>query len=387
MRVLVNSIGTAGHVLPLISLAMAAREEGHEVRFAVEPHLASLAEARGFATVSLPTTAEVVDPEAARRAQVHRSSLSRPERARSVLTMFADRSRAGIAALMGEIDGFRPDVLLRDQAAFGAWAAASATGIPAACFSFFPNRREVLCSLVEEPLNQLRAEVGLPPEPGLESLEPSLHILGGPPGWYDAERDLGPNGLLIRPPVDVGDTSADLPREIGDLKRPVIYLSMGTFSQNNDALLVAIFEALDAIGATIITTAPPPAGAVTSRVLAYDWLPQVPLMTHVDAVVSHGGYGTIMTALSAGAPVLSIPLPMLDNRTNAKRLADTGAGLMIERSDLTPERVRDELERLLSTEFRSKAADVKSAIEALPGASSVVAALAALADRSEADHS
>ena len=379
MRVLVNSIGSAGHVMPLISLARAARDRGHEIRFAVEPPLASLAEARGFSTAALPTTAEVADPVAARRAQQHRRSLAGPERVRAVLASFVERSRAGVAALMDEIESFRPEVILRDQAAFAGWAAAEAAGVPAACFSFLPNRREVLAALVSEPMADLRAAVGLSPDPDLTSLDPPLHLLGGPPGWYDTDRDLGPGGLLIQPPVDVGDTIADLPSEFRDLETPVVYVTLGTVAGDDTAPLNEIFEALDSIAATVITTTRDPASSAGSRVLAYDWLPQVPLMNTVDAVVAHGGYGTIMTALCAGIPVLSIPLPMLDNRTNAKRLEASGAGLRIERADLTSARVRSALERLLEPEFRAAAAEVRKEIQALPGSGVAVDALAALA--------
>jgi UDP:flavonoid glycosyltransferase YjiC (YdhE family) len=379
MRVLVNSIGSAGHVMPLISLARAARDRGHEIRFAVEPPLANLPEARGFATVALPTTAEVADPVAARRAQQHRRSLAGRERVRAALASFVERSRVGAAALMDEIESFRPEVILRDQAAFGGWAAAEAAGIPAARPSFFPSGKEVLASLVAEPMADLRAAVGLDPDPDLASLDPPLHILGGPPGWYDTDRDLGPNGLLIQPPVHLGDTIADLPREIRDLEPPVVYVTPGTVAGDATALLDEIFEALDSIAATVITTTRHPTASLGSRVLTYDWLPQVPLMNYVDAVVAHGGYGTIMTALCAGIPVLSIPLPMLDNRTNAKRLEATGAGLILTRADLSPEKVRSALKRLLEPEFRSAAAKVGEAIRGLPGTDAAVDALASIA--------
>jgi UDP:flavonoid glycosyltransferase YjiC (YdhE family) len=87
-----------------------------------------------------------------------------------------------------------------------------------------------------------------------------------------------------------------------------------------------------------------------------------------------------MTALTAGVPMLSIPSPMIDNQTNAARLAATGAGRILQPADVTIKSVIREVEGLLgSSACHDSARRTKLAIESLPTQSEVVAALEVVA--------
>jgi UDP:flavonoid glycosyltransferase YjiC (YdhE family) len=300
VRTLIHSIGSAGHVLPLVSLGLAARAGGQDVLFAVEEPLVGFPERAGFETISLPTTSAAENPRRAVEEIARRQALVGPARASAVQEMFVERSRAGMNTLAGVIDEYQPRVILRDQAAYAAWALGAARGIPVACFSFFPRPLAALRSLIDDLLAELLRSAGAPSG---APLEPALHIVGGPPGWFPPEI-FDSHTLMIRPPVDVGEDRDSIPDAVRNLPHPRVYVSFGTVGRET-GFLHLVLDALFQAGATILTT-----GASSrqdmDRVHHYPWLPQLPLMEHVDAVVAHGGYGTIMTALTAGVPVLSI---------------------------------------------------------------------------------
>ena len=50
------------------------------------------------------------------------------------------------------------------------------------------------------------------------------------------------------------------------------------------------------------------------------------LMRLASAMVGHGGFGTTMSALAAGAPQVVVPLFASDQEINATRIAQVGAG-------------------------------------------------------------
>jgi UDP:flavonoid glycosyltransferase YjiC (YdhE family) len=95
-------------------------------------------------------------------------------------------------------------------------------------------------------------------------------------------------------------------------------------------------------------------------------------------VVSHGGYNTVMAAMTNGIPMYCIPMGA-DQPYNAGRLLAAGAGLsspIYEGPPVagpppfttpTPEQVRDAVRALLTDPgFRAGAGRVKAEIEALP---------------------
>ena len=69
------------------------------------------------------------------------------------------------------------------------------------------------------------------------------------------------------------------------------------------------------------------------------WIRQQVLLPHCDAVVTHGGYGTLSATLSAGRPVVCIPISA-DQPQNAARCAALGAGRVVHPDDRTAGAIR-----------------------------------------------
>src|SRR5262249_22609588 len=79
------------------------------------------------------------------------------------------------------------------------------------------------------------------------------------------------------------------------------------------------------------------------------------LLNNASVVVHHGGAGCLMTALAAGVPQLALPFG-LEQEMIARRLAGTGAGLVIRGSTVDSEGVRTALRALLANATHAKAA-------------------------------
>jgi len=70
-----------------------------------------------------------------------------------------------------------------------------------------------------------------------------------------------------------------------------------------------------------------------------DWVSYSQVMPLADAVVCHGGHGTLARALAAGAPVVTVPASG-DMAENGVRAQWAGAGLNIPGRFLTPATLR-----------------------------------------------
>lgn len=70
-------------------------------------------------------------------------------------------------------------------------------------------------------------------------------------------------------------------------------------------------------------------GPVPANVHVEQWVEQARVLAEADLVVCHGGSGTVFGALAAGVPLVVTPL-FADQFVNGRRVADCGAGLVIE---------------------------------------------------------
>ncbi len=70
-------------------------------------------------------------------------------------------------------------------------------------------------------------------------------------------------------------------------------------------------------------------GAVPRNVHVEPWTSQSEVLAHADVVVCHGGSGTTFGAMTAGVPVVAVPL-FADQFENGRSIDRAGAGLLVE---------------------------------------------------------
>ena len=85
---------------------------------------------------------------------------------------------------------------------------------------------------------------------------------------------------------------------------------------------------------------------VPDNAVLRDWFPYSQAMAAAGLVISHGGHGTVVRALSLGAPLLACPA-VGDMGENGARVAWSGAGLSLPRRLMSPRAIRLATRRIL----------------------------------------
>jgi len=113
----------------------------------------------------------------------------------------------------------------------------------------------------------------------------------------------------------------------------------------------------------------------TSTTYIGGYAPYSLLLPRAQAVIHHGGIGTLGQALRAGKPQLVVPL-LTDQFDNAARAVRLGVARTISRSRYTTRRVTAEMRRLLEDpSFAARAAEVGAVISSNQGAEQIAQAI------------
>src|SRR5690606_1868984 len=106
---------------------------------------------------------------------------------------------------------------------------------------------------------------------------------------------------------------------------------------------------------------PPP------NMLVREKVPQLELLDRVDAVVTHGGQGTVSETFCVGKPMVVAPIRD-DQPIIASQVERAGAGLTVRYSRVTAEQLRECIDRVLTDKrFREGAERIQAAYAAAGG--------------------
>jgi UDP:flavonoid glycosyltransferase YjiC (YdhE family) len=98
------------------------------------------------------------------------------------------------------------------------------------------------------------------------------------------------------------------------------------------------------------------------------YIPQTLLLPHCDALVFHGGYNSLVSALWHGLPMVVIPGGAGDNLPTGWRVAAVGAGVLVEGNPPHAEAIRSAVRAVLEQPgYRASARKLAGEIKALPG--------------------
>jgi UDP:flavonoid glycosyltransferase YjiC (YdhE family) len=210
-----------------------------------------------------------------------------------------------------------------------------------------------------DELNETRARLGLPPlerfHGGISELLAMVTTfpqLEYPRQWPAHVKVTGP--LFFELP---GDKVA-----IPEGDEPLVLIAPSTSQDPECELLRVALGALEDEPIRVLATTnrhrPEQPIEVPANAELVDWLLYSQAMPAVDAVICHGGHGTVARALAAGKPLLVCP-SVGDMGENAARVAWSGTGLSVPRRLLSRRGVRLATRRLLHEErFRDRACEV-----------------------------
>jgi UDP:flavonoid glycosyltransferase YjiC (YdhE family) len=387
-RILFAFVGGAGHYDPLRPIARAAVRAGHAVTFACRPSMVGVVLADGFPAAGLgpdveePTSvAPLVVPGIEHEEAVLRDGFARrtaPARARAIFDLGIETA---------------PDVIVCDEIDFGAMIAAEQLGIPHASVTVLAAGSFARPELLAEPLNQVRAQVGLPPDPDLGMLGRHLVISPCPPSFRDPAFPLPPTARSIQPGVlDLdGIGGLDSPGrshrppwldELGH--RTVVYVTLGTiFNMESGDLFGRILDGVAPLPVSVVATIgrqldPSSLGAQPSNVHVTRFIPQEAVLPRADLIVCHGGSGTVIAGLAWG--LRSVVLAMgADQMHNAARCVELGVGVSLDPMVATPEQIGQMVgELLLDRPSGDRAARLAAECRNLPTASHALSWIEAL---------
>lgn len=317
-----------------LALSRQLAERGHRVRVLAPAELRDRVAAAGCVPCSYPAEVEF-DRAEGRRMEDQRPLLDR---------LFFGPQLPG--ALLAELKSRPADVVVVDYLLRSTVVSTELQPAPAALlihtiYGFHGvSTDEAARRRAFEPMNLSRRELGLPPLPvGSESVTVTLArraaaVLVALPHEFDDWPE-PPSGV-----VHVGWMT----EAAGDLRwrapwaeedeRPLVVVSLGTTYMQQEAVVGRVAEALARHEARVLVLTGPELSPseleVPDGVVVEQFVPHDAILPQAALVVAHGGTGTLLAALAAGVPVLSVPLGR-DQPANAHRLEQLGLGCALDR--------------------------------------------------------
>ncbi|MEU5211169.1 nucleotide disphospho-sugar-binding domain-containing protein [Streptomyces sp. NPDC020742] len=291
------------------------------------------------------------------------------------------------------VTSFAPDVVVADQQALAGPLVARRHGLPWATsattsaefyrpFDGVPKVGE----WVGERLAGLLADCGAPA--GWDPrFSPHLILLFSTPelmGDATVPASAGTAGraplALVGPAFGARPPAGDFPWRRLDPGRARVLVSLGTLNREAGAAFYpAVLRAADALADRVQLILAAPADlvpAVPPQVLHQEYVPQLRLLPHLDAVLCHGGHNTVCEALAHGLPLVVAPVRD-DQPVVARQVADAGAGVRVRFTRPRTDELRQALTAVLDDPaHRTAARRIQASFAAAGGA-------AAAADRLE----
>ena len=155
--------------------------------------------------------------------------------------------------------------------------------------------------------------------------------------------------------------------------RPLIYASLGTLQNRVAGTFRIIAEACSGFDAQLVIStgngvAPEALGDLTGRPVVVPYAPQLELLRRAALAVTHAGLNTVLDALSAGVPMVAIPMTN-EQPGIAARIAWAGAGEAITLKQTTPDRLRTLISKVLQEPaYRFAAERIRDSMRSSGGA-------------------
>jgi UDP:flavonoid glycosyltransferase YjiC (YdhE family) len=366
MRVLVTTTGSAGHFGPVVPFADALLAAGEEVLVATRESSAAQVRAAGYDVWPFADApAEQRDPifASVRELPIDQANI------RIVSEVFAGLdTRAAIPGVLDACAAWQPRLVLNEVCEFAGGLAGAHEGLPVVTVGISLASTERFLGVTEPALRDVREEFeldgGATPRAAHFTLAPPMLEDPGAPGPHDVRRFRE----LDRP------APAALPDWWDGSDDPLVYVTFGSVAPQMEffpGVYRAAIDALAPLRARLLVTIgrdrdPAELGPLPANVHVERWVPQADLMPHVSAMVCHGGFGTVRAGLSAGVPMVVLPL-FADQPYNARRVAELGAGTALEQGPAGIAGVQPAVRAVLDDpRYAGRAAAVAADARALP---------------------
>jgi UDP:flavonoid glycosyltransferase YjiC (YdhE family) len=399
VRVLFTTRGSSGHLGPLVPFARACERAGHEVKVAAQEQFGGNVERAGLDFVAfdappsdewMPLMSEFarLDFEAANAVMIGEFF--------GRLDVSAELPR-----LTAFVEGWRPELIVRESWEFGSTIVADLHRIPLARvgLGMVAIERETI-SIAAPSVDAARRDAGLPPDPEGARLRDPAYLTMIPEALETAGP--APAEVTHRFRFDASDEPAALPDWWPGVDGPLVYLSFGSVAAGGHLpyfpeLYRAAIDSLASLPVRMLVTVgdagrdPAELGPLPSNVHVETWVAHDDAAAAADVVVCHGGFGSTLGTLAHGTPLVVIPVFSTDQWANGEAVARAGAGITLADdpssrgalalpSETVMAGLPGAVERVLEDDsYRAAAEAVAAAMRSLPPVEDSVEVLAALA--------
>ncbi|MBD3009963.1 glycosyltransferase [Streptomyces sp. 5-10] len=386
-----------GHVNPTVGVAAELTARGHRVAWAGMPEVVERLTGRG--TTVYRCAGPVLGEGGAGRPPDVRGPAALKFLWERFLVPLAEAMAPGVAKA---IEAFRPDVVIADQQTVAGALVAERLGVrwatsatTSAEFTGALDGMPKIDAWLDGLLHEVRGRIGDPEGTADPRFAPDLvlaftteELAGRPARAGDRIHYVGPS-IAERP------ATTDFPWEWLDPARPAVLITLGT--ANTDAGARFLTECLEAVRAragrlqTVVVdpddvlaraaraTRSRPATPDGNDVLVCRYVPQLPLLRRVNAVVCHAGHNTVCETLWHGVPLVVAPIRD-DQPVVAAQVVDAGAGIRVRFGRARAAAIGEALDAVLhEPRYRAAAERVGASFRAAGGATAAAAHLERLA--------
>lgn len=357
-RILLVTIGEAGHAFPIISIASKLREAGCAV--GVHTWFRWQAEIEGVGAEFF--RAPKFEPEEHGGVpDVHAAAALATKQLQEVVTEWQPDVIVGdvltlASSLTAELCGipfvtFVPHLWHAtgdDTVPFGSGWAPAESRLARRIFKQMHRFERVGLEYGRDELNVTRAAVGLPEIDRVHGALSNELILVGTFPQLEPPREW-PIKVEIVGPVMWEPAAA--PVVIPDGPEPLVVVAPSTAQDLGHTMLCSAVEALSELPVRVIAakngrepSAELKPGKNTTIV---DWAPYSQLFPPADVVLCHGGHGTIVRALADGCAVVVTPASG-DQYENAARVRWAGVGVAVPNRFISPSTIAAAVEKILA---------------------------------------
>ncbi len=345
MRFLLTTQPAYGHFHPLVPVARVLEEAGHDVVFACARPFQTVVERSGFRCYAAGTD----DFDVGRV-----------------------RADAMVRDLLGICDREQPAMIVRDVTEFGGCLVAERFALPHASVevgTYCPPAPP--WDLIGWELSRLGRRLGLPAGPTFATLYRYLHLSFLSLSYQALGAFMPAVTRSVRPMLFDRSGGEGLPPWIGHLpSRPTVYATLGTVASRVPGLLDRVLDALRDEPINLILTVghtidPRTLGPLPEHVHIERYIPQSLLLPHCDVVVTHGGYNTVLGALTCGLPMVITPC-IADQHENARRCEALGTAVVV-KAPIDPLLLQKAVREVLhNPSYRDNARQLQAEIGTLP---------------------
>ncbi|BEL03914.1 glycosyltransferase [Actinoplanes sichuanensis] len=285
----------------------------------------------------------------------------------------ARTSRPGVEAAA---DAFEPDVIVADQQALAGALVARRRGLTwvtsATTSGEFTDPYAAMPKVddwIRERMAGLCRDAGVAETTDLRFSD-DLVLAFTSAALLGSDREFPGHYAFVGPALTARPDHTGFPWSALDPGRRRVLVSLGTVNGDGGARFFdAVVRAAEPLDVQLIVAAP--AGLLPDPppyVLTRPHLPQLDLLSHVDAVVCHAGHNTVCEALAHGLPLVVAPIRD-DQPVIAGQVTAAGAGVRVRFARCGPDELRTALVSVLSEPaYRVAAGRVRESFLAAGGA-------------------